>query len=65
LFMISALFHCILWSSSHECSAILDLDIFSILVLHLCSVILLSSLPVSPIRGVTVKFPECPCKSCI
>jgi hypothetical protein len=38
--MISALFHCILWSSSHKCSATLDLDIALIFVLLLCSVIL-------------------------
>jgi hypothetical protein len=48
LCMISALLHSIPWSSYHECSAVLDLDIFPILV-RLCSVILvLTGLLVSP-----------------
>jgi len=49
LWMISALSHCILWSSFYECSAILDLNISPIFVLHLCCVTWISSgVPISP-----------------
>jgi hypothetical protein len=42
LCMIFALIHCILWSSSHDCSAILDLKISPVYALRLCSVILVT-----------------------
>jgi hypothetical protein len=49
LYNISVLFHCILWSSSKECSAIFDLVISPIFVFCLCfRILVFNDLTISP-----------------